>query len=237
MPPLASLTPLPRLRAQLSSSLDPTQWQASAAIDGDPLTLCASDFEGGATGRRRSWLSVQVPPGSAVEAVAVHNRGDTLEYMEWLSPFEVYVGASMGDISPNLAVRCGSTQTVPAAAGPFTVNCNGAEGEWVTLQLADESSSLLGGHHRRLTGGRPSQRRSMQAQPPRYLSIGELEIYGEPSPQRAATAPASAALAAAYATAATEPIAALQAATSAVARTAPAPGPTIAGAAAVRAAL
>ena len=141
--PVSSLTPLQRLSAQLSSVYRRT-YPASAAIDGNKRTLCASRAE------QNAWLSVRVAAGTSVEHVAIYNRGDFAAYQEWLSPFEVYVGASAGDVSTS-AIRCGGVNAVPAGPGPFSVVCGGAVGAYVTLRLV----------------GRV-----------RYLTIAELEVFG-----------------------------------------------------------
>jgi len=109
-----------------------------------------------------------------VGIVAIHNRIDTTalcnraakgnankwrkplckgDFHAWLSLFEVWVGDHPGDVSSS-AVRCGDDfSDVEAGVGPFTTDCEGADGKFVTLRY-------LGGA--------------------RYLTIAEMQIFEEP---------------------------------------------------------
>lgn len=130
---------VPALDAAISSFFHP-DFAAQKAIDGDPSTLCASNQQVNA------WLSVRLPSSTPIAYVSILNRGDSEEYAAWLSSFEVWVGSSFGDTS---AVKCGELN-VPAMAGPFVVNCAGAQGKFVTLRQVGAA---------------------------RFLTIAELEVY------------------------------------------------------------
>lgn len=127
-------------------------WPASNAIDGKPVddyfSLCATKKG------TNQWLSVRVPTASRVGYVAVYNREDKQQYMEWLSPFEVWVGNHAGDVTSSNAVRCGNVQYVDTSkrhGAPFVVACPpNAIGEYVTIRLVRWA---------------------------RYLTIAELEVY------------------------------------------------------------
>ena len=130
-PPLASLTRLTRLGATLSSSSDASQ-PASNAIDDDTSTTCRSN-QGS-----NQWLSVQVitvEVAAGIGFVAIYNGGADLSL---LSPFEVWVGASAGDMG-STAIKCAGPMNVPSGPGPFTLSCNGATSPigppFVTLYL------------------------------------------------------------------------------------------------------
>ena len=101
-----------RLFAGISSQYDGTDalFPPGNVIDGklytvDDPSLCASAEEDNA------WIYVRVPPATPVGYVLVHNRGDDPSYAAWLSPYEIWVGAT----APNSpagpaatgAVRCG----------------------------------------------------------------------------------------------------------------------------------
>ena len=112
---------LARLDATLSSVFDAERFPASHAIDGIHDTLCASQWQ------RNAWLSVRVPSGAPIGRVAVYNRDDETEYAEWLSPYEVWVGAAAGDADNSSAHRCSAQPIlVPPTFGPFVTDCNGA---------------------------------------------------------------------------------------------------------------
>ena len=149
-PPLDSMHAHTALGAQLSSLTSATLYPPSACIDGDLSTLCASGLEDNA------WVSVQLDVGSRVDCVAVYNRDDgNPTFQAWLSPFEVYVGSSYGD----LGYQCAAPMSVPVGAGPFLINCGGTTaGSYVTLRLA---------------GPQPGGR---------YLSIAELKVFSAQGP-------------------------------------------------------
>ena len=133
----------------MSSLVDATRYPASACTDGDASTLCASDIEANA------WLSVNIAAGSRIDYVAIVNRGDNAVYQAWLSPFEVYVGSSYGD----LGYKCSGPTSVPVGAGPFLISCGGTSaGAYVTL---------------RLTGPQPGDR---------YLTVADLSVYSAQAP-------------------------------------------------------
>ena len=92
---------------------------------------------------------MRVPGGSRIGVVAVFNIRGTAEEMAWLSEFRIFVGTSSG----NREQQCGKVQTAPAERGPFTVDCGGKVGSWVTLRLVGSK---------------------------RHLAIAELEIFEAP---------------------------------------------------------
>ena len=145
---------VPALGAQLSSNADlgSDLYPATNAIDNDLSSLVASGLEPNA------WLSIRVADGTRITYVAVHNRADDATYQAWLSPFEVYVGGSYGDLSTPCTPR---PIGVAPSAGPFMVSCGGTTaGAYVTLRLAGPMPS---------TG--------------RYLTVAELRVYSmEASP-------------------------------------------------------
>lgn len=148
-PPIESLTKVTITGAQQSSVFSPSLYPVSAIYDGDVNTLIATNQEIGPT------VSVQLAGGAGntnVCYVRVFNRGDNAEYAGWLSPFEIYVGSSYGDVSAN---ACNGpapfAMSVPPTLGPFMVNCHGHPGSYVTLVHAGTA--------------------------PRFLTIGELEVY------------------------------------------------------------
>lgn len=111
-------------------------------------TLCGSTFE------QSAWLSVQVPLGTVIGYVVVHNRRDSAQYQQWLSPFEIFVGGRMHGDSGN---SCGGPVRVPTGPGPFAVWCgevSSSSGPFVVLRHVGQ---------------------------PRYLSLAELEVYAMPA--------------------------------------------------------
>ena len=153
-PPLGDLVEVSPLSAHLSSVADESiagaHLPASNAIDGRLDTLAASSNE------MSPWLSVQVPAGSTISYVAVHNRDDSYNYQAWLSPFEVFVGRVAGDTLR----RCGDPMHVPVGAGPFMTDCGSA------------AASVLGG------ATFVTLRLMATTDPrPRYLTIAELKVY------------------------------------------------------------
>lgn len=162
IPPLHTLTKITRRSASQSTHFNRRQYPSSNIIDGNFNTLCATNNQ------RNSWVSVRVPPSSTVGYVAVYNRNDHGPFMEWLSPFEVWVGASPGDVSAS-ATRCGGVMEVDTSQGgvPFVVECpTSAVGEYVTLRLVQGA---------------------------RYLTIAELEVYHRLGAQGVATKQSAAA--------------------------------------------
>lgn len=114
----------------MSSLFDARRFPASNVIDGNTATLCAS------TQSRNAWVSVRVAPSSPIGYIAVWNRNDYAQYSRWLSPYELWVGSSPGDVSSS-AVRCGGGEIeVAATQGPFVAACPpGTAGQYVTLRL------------------------------------------------------------------------------------------------------
>ena len=155
-PPLASMNEITPRGAVLSSphpiwGRAGAQHDAAKAIDANLGTWCHSTAS--ATG---AWLSVQVPPESEIGYVAIYNRDDVSPFMEWLTPFEVWIGATAGDTTPPSATKCGGPYSVPAEAGPFMVECGGARGEFVTYL---QTNATVGTISRR------------------YLTVAEVKVY------------------------------------------------------------
>ena len=136
----------------MSSNFHATKFEASACIDGDVHSLCATERQ------LNAWASVKVPPGSTIDRVVIHNRpDDNKEFLAWLSPFEIWLGRDYGDSSTDSAIRCGGPSIhVPVATGPFTVSCDGhgARGHnFVTILHVGKA---------------------------RWLTIAEISVYGRP---------------------------------------------------------
>ena len=146
-PPPAPPIPLTRLGAQLSTQLVAGYWPASNAMDGNTGTLVAS----GLAQATDQWVSVQVSlaNGAQIGNVAVYNRADGMPYSGWLSPYELWLGSSYG----NLQYSCAGSLTAGSGAGPFTTNCAGGPSglQYVTLLLRSGTA--------------------------RYLTIGEIEVF------------------------------------------------------------
>ena len=98
------------------------------------------------------WLSVQVTAGSAIGYVAVYNRADGAPYENWMSPYEVWLGSSAGDLSYDCG---GGSLTLPSnpGLGPFTTNCGGrSDLPYVTVIIRSGTF--------------------------RYLAISEIKVFG-----------------------------------------------------------
>ena len=155
-PPISSLSRVTLVGARLSSTFAP-QFGASNVYDGDIRTLTATTREQSAA------VSVQLASATSVCYVRIYNRDDNPTYAAWLSPFEVWVGDSYFDVGPSSghATPCNQPSQqvdVSPTLGPFDVNCGQARGTHVTLIQVSPSGA----------GGVV----------PRYLTIGELEVFG-----------------------------------------------------------
>ena len=128
-PPFASLTRLQRHDAWLSSTHS-SLYQASAAIDNDLDTLCASAWPS-----TDPWLTIHIPDHSRVGFVVVYNRADDLA--SYLTPFSIWVGTGNTDSDPAASGshQCGGVQEVPHTGGPFTVDCGEVVGNNVAIRL------------------------------------------------------------------------------------------------------
>ena len=135
-PPAVAMRSLDRLGAAMSSIYSP-EYSGANAIDGDLSTISAT----GNYRERGAWVSVQVrtEDDSPITYVVVHNRDDA--YASWLEAFEVWIGSSFGDHRSQDAQLCGALRHVPAAPGPFSVQCgacssthmHGCDGTYVTV--------------------------------------------------------------------------------------------------------
>ena len=123
-PPLSSLSTLVRQEARLSTVLHGA-YPASNVIDGNYANLCASTI---AT-TTDQWISVRVAvqapspmsQGTTIGYVAVYNRADGAIYENWLSPYELWLGSSFGDLS----YQCGGQQIAGPGLGPHMTWCGG----------------------------------------------------------------------------------------------------------------
>lgn len=164
-PPLAELPMITPLGAQMSS-LFSNRYPASACIDRSSATLCATQLQA------RAWLSLKLPSDAHIGYVAVSNRVDHLDFMQWLLPFDVYVGGdAYGDVSASAAqpAQLCARHARPAItdastlAGPFVAFCGGVQptsqstpATYVTIRLAGAVA--------------------------RYLSVAEVAVYRAPPP-------------------------------------------------------
>ena len=134
------------MSATLSSTLHPN-FPAEKAIDGDSSTLFATQ----SAQTTNQWVSVQVPAGSPVTSVAVYNRADGEPYESWLSPYEVWLGATAGALTHS----CGGgpiTLGSSPGLGPFSTSCGGrSDLPYVTILMRSGTF--------------------------RYLAIGEVKVY------------------------------------------------------------
>ena len=97
------------------------------------------------------WLSVQVAAGAPIGSVAVYNREDGDPYQSWLSPYEIWLGASAGAQTYSCS-RGPITLPTGFGMGPFTTSCDGrSDLPFVTLVLRSGTF--------------------------RYLAIGEVKVY------------------------------------------------------------
>ena len=146
LPPPFGFSPLPRLEAALSSTFNRAKFPASNAIDDNYDTLVATLQEANA------WLSVRLPANADVGNVAIYNRDDVPAYIEWLFPFELWVGDSFGD----LAALCeGPVSRPPSSSRRWVGSCSNAiispelpsrpnaRWEFVTLRLAGSDARFL----------------------------------------------------------------------------------------------
>ena len=108
---------------------------ANLCIDGNVNSFCHS------LDQDSPWLSVQLPAGSTVSHVVVHNRYGMGQAR--LSPFQLWVGAYAGDVDSPTSSACGiNNLTAPATPGPFAFSCGSLSGDYVTLVLPGPSRTL-----------------------------------------------------------------------------------------------
>jgi hypothetical protein len=131
VPSLDKLTSLVLQDARLSTEYG-LNFGASNLIDNNLGTLAATQSTKGRArdqdifvrgNERHQWASVSVvvPTGKAIGYVAVYNRDDAPQYASWLSPYEVWLGNSFGDLQH----QCGDSLTAENDMGPFVTPCNG----------------------------------------------------------------------------------------------------------------
>jgi len=122
---VAQLEPEDYRGARLSRPFDagnPSLFAASLAVDGDLQTFCATALTG------REWLSVEMPAGTSVARVAVHNRRGL--YAPFLAAFSIWVGNSYGE----LRTLCGRGEYSAAnQMQTYTIECLGTSGSHVTV--------------------------------------------------------------------------------------------------------
>ena len=171
-PPISELPPKVTITgALLTSTFNAALYPASNVFDGDVRTLAVTTQE--------AWAGVSVELAGGTEPTSVNyvrifNRDDDVEYARWLSPFTLWVGTSYGHwglggkFGIGAACSCvpsGSyTVSVPPTLGPFMVDCRGCR--------------YIRGTHVTLVQVASSADRSS-----RYLTLGEVEVYGEPCTQ------------------------------------------------------
>jgi len=133
---------LDRIRALLSSTYA-NRYPAYATIDGNYNTICASAWQPNA------WLSVEVPPDSTIDYIAIYNRVDHATYASWLNPIEVWVGETAGDVSSDSAVQCSGPIEAPIRVGEnvvdaaFVVACpTGTRGSYFTVKQTGRARYL-----------------------------------------------------------------------------------------------
>ena len=89
------------------------------------------------------WLSIEMPaePNSTVSQIVIYNRQGGL--FDRLSPFQLWVGQSMGDYNSSTSMECGMhDQIAPATRGPFAFDCGQLTGTHVTIVLPGPSRIL-----------------------------------------------------------------------------------------------
>ena len=124
------------------SSTFSSDLSANYCMDHVYSTICAT----GASSPGSNWIAVQLIPGTHVGAVAVHNRRDAYAYM--LGSFEVWVGASAGDMSSESAARCGeASYDEQSEPDPYVIQCVGAMSSesvtWVTVRQTTCPSTCI----------------------------------------------------------------------------------------------
>ena len=159
----------PRIGARMSSRYPDillhgskiVSFAAPNLIDDETTTLGATNWGSD------NWGSVQVAHGTLVDGVQVFNQVSegVAVNQTWLSPFEVWLGDSYGD----LKTKCGDTMHVPATAGPFNVSCGrGVEAAFVTIKQVGRSRPLS--MSQIMVCAAPSKSSSVPARPPRAAS-------------------------------------------------------------------
>jgi len=135
-----------------------TSTQALIAINGNREDRASS------YGQPDPWLSVHMEQPENIDYVAVWTAQDILsnQWTDSLSPMEVYVGTSAGDVS-STATRCHEPESLvlPTAGAdrPVVVHCHGASaGQWVTIYLPVQY--LGNGRNRN-----------------RFVTVAEVEVY------------------------------------------------------------
>ena len=127
------------VEVKMSSTMD---WlhPAEFAFDGDLSTDCATKAEANA------WVSMKLTSSSSmVGFVSLFKRTD-LDTS--ISPIEVWVGTSAGDVDSSTSTKCGADTSVPievpAGPDPLVVPCGrGLAGGWVTVRLAGPAIRAL----------------------------------------------------------------------------------------------
>ena len=174
MPPinLNSLTELEGKGAAMSTSASPLRWPATAVVDGDLNTICATEFP---PRQAHEWVSVRLDPSARIDYVAVYNRNDNAAFQEWLSPFEIWIGSDYGDTTSSTAARCGGIRQVVTGVGPFFTDCTNAVSKHDRRHpnSAAQSTEPPGSKYvtLRLAGERK-----------RSVTVAEIKVYQSPLP-------------------------------------------------------
>jgi len=128
-------------------------------IDGLPSTIVTTD---GQPDNDLPWVSARISGNHRIGDVLLTNRPH-VGYQRFLGNFGVWLSNRAGDTTSINAKHCGDYTTGTDSSGPFTVNCDGKRGNWVTVK--------------QIYGPANSYYNNM-----RYLTPSELEVYvAEPS--------------------------------------------------------
>mmetsp|Transcript_38023 Transcript_38023/g.94876 ORF Transcript_38023/g.94876 Transcript_38023/m.94876 type:complete len:344 (-) Transcript_38023:246-1277(-) len=156
--------PLTAIGASLSSTMSTDSFpghdfSATMCMDGvtgntDGLWNFCMTPAPGWSALQEPWLSLRLEASATVGHVVIHGREDCCQ--RHLSPFEVWVGDKEG--ATEGAARCGgdgpegvtsfdtsewnTDEQKAIMVGPFTVECGGLKGEYVTLRLPGEGRLL-----------------------------------------------------------------------------------------------
>ena len=119
---------LTRQSASMSSQHYSGSFLASSYIDSNMNIFCHSNSDRGY--RSNPWLSIALSATSPIGNVVVYNRNGCCQ--ERFATYEVWVGS----LAEHRGTLCGgATQAAPATNRPFTTDCGGASGRYVTIRL------------------------------------------------------------------------------------------------------
>ena len=171
--PQSALVPLPLLSVAASSYFALTEYPAANVIDGNLTSSFASAMGVG------NWVSVRVPDGAPVDAVAVYNvRSSTSSLTAELGAFEVFLAHTIGPDRSNAtgeATRSAIPSVEACGQAHSREQINGADVAPYVLRCAGSGQSIgdgplyvtirqLGSHSR-------------------HLLVTELVVYQRPYPR------------------------------------------------------